>query len=95
MLKYHTSRGKEEINNIENNIKYNKEQKYPKNIKIKFTKQIYIDTMNNNEGRENNKYLLGMNHTQENISHSKEDIDYKIERLKEKKNNNNKESRIS
>ena len=95
LLKYHTSRGKEEINNIENNIKYNKEQKDPKNIKIKITKQIYIDTMNNNEGRENNKYLLGMNHTQENISHSKEDIDYKIERLKEKKNNNNKESRIN
>ena len=42
--------------------------------------------MNNNEGREKNKYLLGMNHTQENTSHSKEDIDYKIEKLKEKKN---------
>jgi hypothetical protein len=95
LLKYRTSRGKKEKNNIENNIKYNKEQKDPKNIKIKFTKQIYIDTMNNNEGIENNKYLLGINHTQENISHSKEDIDYKIERLKEKKNNNNKESRIN
>ena len=51
--------------------------------------------MKNNEGIENNKYLLGINHTQEKISHSKEDIDYKIERLKEKKNNNNKESRIN
>ena len=63
MLKYHTARGKEEKNNIENNIKYNKEQKDPKNIKFKITKQIYIDTMNNSERIENNKYLLGMNHT--------------------------------
>ena len=95
LLKYHTSRGKEEINNIENNFIDNEEQKYPKNIKIKLTKHIYIDTMNNNEGREKNKYLLGMNHTQGSFSHSKEYIDYKIERLKEKKNNNNKESRIN
>ena len=95
LLKYHTARRKKETNSIENNFIDNEEQKYPKNIKIKLTKHIYIDTMNNNEGREKNKFRLGMNHTQGNFSHSKEDIDYKIERLKEKKNNNNKESRIN
>ena len=85
---------KKETNSIEKNFIDNEEQKDPKNIKIKLTKHIYIDTMNNNEGREKNKYHLGMNQ-QGNFSHSKEDIDYKIEKLKEKKNNNNKESRIN